>query len=522
MKDKYKLLMGIDIGTSSCKVAVFGLNGRPQVMISRSYATIYERAGWAEQNPEDWWRETCEAIKECLNEVNAEDIVGIGVDGQSWSCIPVDEEGRVLTNSPIWNDTRAAGICQELSERDIGAQMTELAGNPLGAGYTTGKLIWFKRERPEVFRQTAFFLQSNSFIVHRLTGIFSQDVSQCYGIHVYNIASGSVEKEVCMAAGIDDRKLPPVYECDDIVGQVTETASKITGLKPGTLVVAGGLDAACGALGVGVCRPGETQEQGGQAGGMSICLDQPRTEPRLILSRHVTGKFWLLQGGTIAGGAAVNWLAKTLGECEDSNAALGIPHLKRMNQLVKQEAAGSGGLVFLPYLSGERSPLWDVKACGMFFGIDFSTTRGQFYRAVMEGTAFALHHNLQVAAAAGVAVSSLNAMGGATASDIWMQIKADITGLPIQTFESGNYASALGAALLAGVGAGCWDNFADACSDTVRIQKQYFPNQCNQLIYQETFGLYQELYQQTSSSMKKRWELKNRAGKFRAYWERGE
>jgi xylulokinase len=514
MRDKNKLLMGIDIGTSSCKVAIFGLDGIPQAMVNRNYDTIYEKPGWAEQNPEDWWRETCEAIKECLKEVNAENIVGIGVDGQSWSCVPVDEDGTVLANNPIWTDTRADMICQELSRSNVGQQMMEISGNPLGAGYTTGKLIWFSRERPEVFRKTAFFLQSNSFIVYRLTMVFSQDKSQCYGIHVYNITTGRMEKEICDAAKIDYRKLPPLYECKDIVGKVTEEAARLTGLKPGTPVVAGGLDAACGALGVGVCHPGDTQEQGGQAGGMSICLEHPQKEKRLILSNHVVDGYWLLQGGTIAGGAAMNWLAKTLGEYEKLSAEqLGIPHLKRMDQLAEKELPGSGGMVFLPYLSGERSPLWDTNACGMFFGIDFSTTRGQFYRAVMEGTAFALHQNLQTAVSAGVNIKSLNAMGGATSSDIWMQIKADITGLPVQTFVSGHYASTLGAALLAGVGTGCWNSFEDACSDTVRIQKQYVPNEQNKLVYQKTYEIYKELYLQTKKTMKKQWEIKTRGSK---------
>lgn len=511
MSNDGKLLMGIDIGTSSCKVAVFDLNGIPRAMASRDYETFHERPGWAEQNPEDWWNKTCEAIRECLSEVNADNIAGIGVDGQSWSCVPVDMEGKVLFNSPIWTDTRASGICKELSECTLGQQMAELSGNPLGAGYTTGKLIWFRKERPDIYNKTAYFLQSNSFIVYRLTGIVSQDISQCYGIHAYDIVSGKLNIELCTAAGIDYKKLPPVYECKDIVGKVTDEAARLTGLKPGTPVVAGGLDAACGALGVGVSSPGDTQEQGGQAGGMSICLKQPHKDKRLILSRHVAGKQWLLQGGTIAGGAAMKWLADTIGLGEKVIARqLGTSHLKRIDQLAEDEPPGSGGLIFLPYLSGERSPLWDPNACGMFFGIDFSTTRGQFYRAVMEGTAFALLHNLNTAAHSGAEINAMNAMGGASLSSVWMQIKADITGLPFYTYESGNYASTLGAALLAGVGTGCWTNFEDACKNTVRIKEKYIPNEHNRLIYQKNYELYLELYEQTKSSMKKRWELKNK------------
>jgi len=509
MSSKEKLLMGIDIGTSSCKVAVFGLDGIPRAMASRDYETIHDRPGWAEQNPDDWWMACCEAIKECLAVVNSENIVGIGVDGQSWSCIPVDENGNVLANTPIWTDTRTNEICRELSDSDTGKKLVEISGNPLGAGYTTGKIIWFYREKPDIYNKTAFFLQSNSFIVYRLTGIVSQDICQCYGIHTYDVATGKLDKELCKAAGIDYGKLPPVYECKDVVGVVTEEAASLTGLKPGTPVVAGGLDAACGALGVGVCSPGDTQEQGGQAGGMSICLDQPYKEKNLILSRHVVDGCWLLQGGTIAGGAAMKWLADSIGEAEKLIARqLSVSHLERLDQLAQSAPPGSGGLIFLPYLSGERSPLWDPNACGMFFGIDFSTTRGQFYRAVMEGTAFALLHNLKTAASAGAEIKALNAMGGATRSDIWMQIKADVTGMPIQTFESGNYASTLGAALLAGVGTGCWSGFEEACRDTVRIKKAYIPNDKNKSIYQKTFELYLELYEQTKTSMKKRWELK--------------
>ena len=308
-------LLGIDIGTSACKVAVFDEDGKVLAQANRPYRVYYPQNGWAEQNPEEWWEAICDAVREALSEesVSAEQIKGIGVDGQSWSAIPVDENGSVLHNTPIWMDTRARHLCEKV-KKEIGAdEIFRVAGNDFLPSYVTPKLLWFKEERPEVFQKTHKFLQSNSYIVMKLTGEMSQEYSQCYGIHFFHMEKPSYDMALAEKMGLSPDMMPKLYGCDEIVGSVTEEAAKKTGLKAGTPVVAGGLDAACGALGAGVYRPGETQEQGGQAGGMSICTDKALSHKALILGTHVVPGLWLLQGGTVGGGGALKWFRQELG-----------------------------------------------------------------------------------------------------------------------------------------------------------------------------------------------------------------
>jgi xylulokinase len=273
------------------------------------------------------------------------------------------------------------------------------------------------------------------------------------------------------------------------------------GLCEGIPVVAGGLDAACGTLGAGVYRPGQTQEQGGQAGGMSICLDRPISDKALILSPHVIPDLWLFQGGTVGGGGSLRWLAKELGEPEkflaDQN---GASQFKLLDNLASTVPAGSDGVIFLPYLSGERSPIWDSNAKGVFFGLSFDKTRAHFFRSLLEGAAYALEHNLQTAEKAGVTVDVMYAMGGAANSHLWTQIKADVTGKTIRVPNSDN-ASTLGAAILAGVGTGVYESFEEAVKKTIQIKHEYVPNMENHAMYQKYFKIYLEIYEQLKDVM---------------------
>ena len=284
-----KLLLGIDIGTSACKVAVFDEEGRVLAQASRDYPVYYPKSGWAEQDPEEWWDAICRGIRSVLEaeEVSAEEICGIGVDGQSWSAIPVDREGRVLDRTPIWMDTRAREICGRIKKEAFADEIFEAAGNEFLPSYSTPKMLWFKQERPDIFHKTYRFLQSNSYIAYRLTDRMSQDYSQGYGIHFFDMNRLTYREELANKLGLTQELVPPLSGCDEIIGEVTEEAAKITGLRAGTPVVAGGLDAACGTLGAGVYQAGQTQEQGGQAGGMSICTDRALAHRKLILGTHV-------------------------------------------------------------------------------------------------------------------------------------------------------------------------------------------------------------------------------------------
>lgn len=260
--------------------------------------------------------------------------------------------------------------------------------------------------------------------------------------------------------GIEPGLLPDIVPCHAPVGNVTAQAAALTGLRIGTPVVAGGLDAACGTLGAGVVQAGQTQEQGGQAGGMSLCMDTCRMDPALILGAHVVPELWLLQGGTVGGGGAMNWFEREFGAEERALARKnGTNSFVELDRQAERIPAGSEGMVFLPYLAGERSPIWNAQAKGVFYGASFATGRTHFARAVMEGVAYSLRHNLEVAEKAGAKAGVLRAMGGAANSRLWTQIKADVTGKTIEV-PSSDTATALGAAILAGMGTGVYESFA--------------------------------------------------------------
>ena len=499
------MLLAIDIGTSACKIAIFYSDGRIAAESSKSYQTYYPAPGWVEQDPNEWWDEICVGIRECLEKggIKPSKIAAVGIDGQSWSCIPIDREGNVLCRTPIWMDTRSLDVCEQ-ANREIGAgRIFQLSGNPLQPFYTTPKILWFKKHRADLYEDAFQFLQSNSFIGYRLTGVISQDFSQSYSLHVFDIEKRRYSDDMCKALGIDRDKLPEICDCHQVIGTVTKEAAARTGLCEGIPVIAGGLDAACGALGAGVRCPGQTQEQGGQAGGMSICLDRPVKNDALILGLHVVPGLWLLQGGSVGGGGCLRWLARELGSPEELAAEeTGKSQFELLDELAAAVPAGSDGVIFLPYLEGERSPIWDPDAKGVFFGLGYDKTRAHFFRSLLEGVAYALEHNLETAEASGVHVDELWSVGGAANSRLWMQIKADVTGKRIVVPES-DHATTLGAAILGGMGVGVYSSFEEAVSKTIHHRRSFEPDPERHEKYMKYYEIYLEIYRQLKSTMKK-------------------
>ena len=501
---KKEYLLGIDIGTSACKVALFDKSGDVIGTADEEYPVYYPKPGWAEQNPDEWWQAVCVALKKLIadSKVTSDKIAGIGIDGQSWSAIPIDIEGAVLGNTPIWMDTRAADICTQLNKRIGEDNVFSLTGNSLQPSYTTAKILWYEKYQPEMYSKIFKILQSNSYIGYKLTGVISQDISQGYGIHCFDMRKGIWDLDMCEQLGIPSSFLPELYPCHEVIGGVTKEASKASGLAVGTPVVAGGLDAACGTLGAGVIHPGETQEQGGQAGGMSICLDEYKADPRLIMGYHVVPNCWLLQGGTTGGGGVMRWLEQELGDYERlTGENLRKSSLEIFNEIAGEVAPGSDGLVFLPYMAGERSPIWDPSAKGVYFGLDFKKTKGHLIRSAMEGVAFSLKHNIEVAKEIGAKVEVLRAMGGSANSLLWTQIKSDVTGLPI-VVPSSDTATTLGAAILAGVGVGMYDSFEEAVKLTVKEKRQHQPGVELGKVYEKNYKVYIGLYDKLKKLMK--------------------
>lgn len=500
-----ELLLGIDIGTSGCKIALFSRDGSVVCSETEEYGIYYPEPGYVEQDPVEWWDALCRGTKNLMqkNSIDPSDIIGVGVDGQGWAAIAVDEYGEVMTRNPIWMDTRSKQICRQLNAAVGEDKIFAVSGNPLKSQYTTGKIIWYKQNKPAVYKRINKILQSNSYIVYRMTGVMSQDVSQGYGLHCFDIRKRCWDFDMCKQLGINPDLLPDIAASHEVVGRVTQNAAKCMGLKAGTPVVAGGLDAACGTLGAGVIQPGQTQEQGGQAGGMSICLKDLCADPRLILGFHVVPDRWLLQGGSTGGGGAMHWFHQHFGYEERQKAKeTRSSSLALMDRLAETVPAGSDGLLFLPYMAGERSPIWDEKAKGVFYGLDYSKTKAHMTRAVMEGVVYSLLHNIEVAASAGAQVSTMRAMGGAANSVFWTQMKADITGKRIEVPAS-DTATTLGAALLAGVGVGAYSDFEEAVTQTVKVRRIHQPSDAHKEAYDIGYDTYLELYSSLKELMAK-------------------
>lgn len=490
-------ILGIDIGTSSCKVDAFRPDGTTAASASASYEVICPAPGVSEQRPDDWWNGVCAAIHELIEKggINPEKIAVIGLDGQSWSAIAIDGDGKVLCNTPIWTDMRSTKQCEWALQRISADEFFESCGNPVSPSYAMPKVLWYRDNLPDVYRRADKILQSNAFIAYRLTGAIVQDVCQGYGFQCFDMRRGIWNEAIVSELEIRRSLLPEFVECDQIVGKVNREAAIQTGLCEGIPVVIGGLDAACGSLGAGVYKAGQTQEQGGQAGGMSICTDEMVADKRLILSRHVIPGKFLLQGGTVGGSGALRWMSEQLCAAEQLKADQnGTGVFIEMSSAAETVEAGSNGMIFLPYMSGERSPIWNPKAEGVFYGVDFSKTRAHMIRAVMEGVAYSLRHNCEIAAEAGATIGRMFSMGGASNSMVWTQIKADVTGYPIDVPATGS-ATTLGAAILAGVSAGIYNDYESAVNQCISFKRSHTPDaDVKKTVYDGAYERYLDIY----------------------------
>ena len=485
-------LLGIDVGTSAVKAAVFDTEGNPVADALESYKTYYPAPGFAEQDPEDWWAAVCRAVRSLAGKVNIGEIAAVGIDGQGWAAVAVDGDGNPLCRTPIWTDTRSVRECDEIRSVMSEDEWFGICGNPIQPGYSLPKVLWYKNNNPQILSKAEYILQSNSFIGLRLTGKASQDVSQGYAYHFFNMENRCWDEAAISAFGLSSRLFPQPVPCREVIGSVGADAARATGLSEGIPVVAGGLDAACAALGVGAVIPGSTQEQSGQAGGMSICTDSSRSDPRLIMGCHTVPDMWLLQGGTTGGAGALRWLRSSV--CPELTYA-------QMDEAAASVPPGSEGLIFLPYLAGERSPLWNPDAKGVFFGLTFAHTRAHIIRSVLEGVAFSLRHNLETAEKAGAKVSVMRSAGGSSVSRVWTQIKSDVTGKPIEV-PGGNCSTVLGAAILAGTGAGIFGSEAEAAGKAVRPGRFHSPDSGKSEIYTKAYSRYLEIYERTKPVMK--------------------
>jgi len=493
-----RFILTVDVGTSGTKTSLWTEAGQLVAHASATYNLQRPKLLWAEIDGDTWWQAVCETIQSVLlqSKVAPADIAGIGVDGVGWTLIPVDRAGNPLQPAMIWLDRRAEQETRWLRSLPEADELINLDANPLDAAYITPKLLWLKKNYPDSFNSAHKFLEATGFIVSRFTGNFVCDTTQAYGYHFFDMRNEAWDQQAAEKIGIPVEKMPRLCHSAEVVGTVTEKAAEQTGLTSGIPVIAGCLDAAAGALGSGVIKPGQTNEQGGQAGGVGISLDHVLVEPRLIFSHHVIPGQYLLQAGTVGGGS-LSWFRDQFGHPEVNAANLiGQNPFELFSRQVEKSEPGANGLIFLPYMAGERTPLWSSIARGVFFGLSYSTRRADMLRAIMEGCAFAVYDNLQIAEEHGVLVDEFLGSGGAIQSAVWCQIKADIYGKPFiiaRRADGGEGGHGLGLFALAAYGVGLCKDIGACVSDLLPTRQVFETSTENHALYQELFGVYRSL-----------------------------
>lgn len=360
-------------------------------------------------------------------------------------------------------------------------------------------MFWLKTHEPQLLAQTSRFVQVNGYINYRLTGEFSLDSAHAALLQLRDYSTGEWYKPICEACGIEPGQFPEVKAAHGYHGEVSPRASEATGLRPGTRVMVGTVDSAAAALEAGAVKPGVAAEMTGTSTVLIMPNDAGLTEPAFIAMPHAIPGLHLLLGAMVASGASLRWFRDQLGEIEvQAGTRLKADPFDLLTEQAAQVSPGSRGVVFLPYMVGERSPLWHTNAKGVFFGLSLATPKAALIRAILEGTAFALHHNVEVARRAGIQLSQLRSVGGGTRSALWNQIKADVLGMPVCLPEA-SVGAAFGDAVLAGVGLGLYPDIRGALRDLVRLKTQFEPNLENHRKYQDIYRIFRRLYEHLRS-----------------------
>ncbi len=492
-------LLGIDIGTSGTKTVLFDDRGNTIASDLQEYPLYQPKVGWAEQDPEDWWRATYTSINNVVlkSGVNIADIKGVGLSGQMHGTVLLDKNNTVLRKAIIWCDQRSTQECEEITSIIGKERLIEITANPALTGFTASKVMWVKNNEPEIFSQIKKILLPKDYIRYKLTGEFATEVSDASGMQFMDIPKRQWSNEVLDKLGIEKSFLGKVYESQEVTGQVHSQAAKQTGLKEGTIVVGGAGDQAAAAVGNGIVRPGVISSTIGTSGVVFAYADKVSIDPkgRVHTFCHAVPNTWHIMGVTQGAGLSLKWFRDNFCIEEKRTAELlDIDPYVLMDQEAEKVAAGSNGVIYLPYLMGERTPHLDANARGVFFGLSAKHGKQEMLRSVLEGVVFSLRDCLEIIKEMGVDISEVRASGGGGKSKLWRQMQADIFGTNINTINSSE-GGALGVAILAGVGAGIYDNVAQACDATIEVRTTQGPDMILNEKYQKNYTIYKQLYQ---------------------------
>ena len=478
--------LGIDVSTTATKALLADAGGRV-VSIGRSeYGLETPKPLWSEQSPESWWRATVDAVRQALARagVAGASVRAVGLTGQMHGLVLLDYAGQVLRPAILWNDQRTQAECDEIRERVGRDRLISVTGNDALTGFTAPKILWVSRHEPEVFENIAHVLLPKDYIRYRLTGEYAVDKAGGSGTILFDLAARDWSSEIAQDLGIDESWLPPTFEGPAVTGGLTGEAADETGLAPGTPVVAGGGDQAANAVGVGAIFPGVIAMSLGTSGVVFASTDRPAIEPegRLHAFCHAVPDMWHLMGVMLSAAGSLRWFRDTV--------APGTSY-QSLDEAAALVRAGASGLLFAPYLSGERTPYPDPLARGAFVGLTLRHDIGHMARSVMEGVAFGLRDSVELIASM-TTLGEVRISGGGAQSGVWLQIIADVTGLPVRVVGTPEGA-ALGAALLAATGFGEFTTVAQASEAAVELGQPREPGS-DSAAYDEVYKLYRGMY----------------------------
>ena len=468
-------LLGIDVGTGGTRALIVDEAGHVISSATEEHEPFASpRIGWAEQNPEDWWRACGLAVRNALHKAGLDGsrIGCVGFSGQMHGAVMLDARDAVVRPALIWCDVRTEKQCRELTGKIGAERLIRLTCNPALPNFTLPKFLWVRENEPENWGRVRSVMLPKDYVRFRMTGKRTIDVADASGTLLLDVANRCWSREVMEETGIEERMLPRLYESQEICGKVTVAGASATGLKAGTPVVAGAGDQAAGATGMGIVAPGAVSATIGTSGVVFAATDRPALDSkgRLHTFCHAVPGRWHVMGVTQAAGLSLRWFRDRFGAGTED----GRDPYERLTEEAANIPAGSDGLLWAPYLMGERTPHLDPNARGALIGLTASHTRGHVIRAILEGVAFSLKDSFMLFAEMGVPVNRIRLGGGGARSPLWRQIQADVYGREVEIVEA-EEGAAYGAAILAGVGAGKWASVDVACDQVIRIAQVVKP-----------------------------------------------
>ncbi len=481
-------LIGIDVGTSGVKALAVDHHGRILAARSKSYPLSAPKPGWAEQDPELWWRASCAVLKGLCADKALKNgrAAGVGISGQMHSSVFLDSQGAVIRPALLWCDGRTTAECNWITAKIGEKNLKNWVSNPALEGFTLPKILWLKNHEPAAFRRLAKVLMPKDFLRLRLSNSLATDYSDASGTLMLDVKRRRWSADVMKACGLGLSLLPELGESSEVLGRVSREASRLCGLPEGTPIVGGGADNACGAVGVGAVAPGSVVASWGTSGTVLAPTAAPKVDPKMRVHTFcsaVPGQ-WYVMGVMLCAGGAFAWYRDQLAGSEDPLS---------LNREAEAIAPGAAGLTFLPYLQGERTPHRDAKARGVLAGMTLSHSRAHVTRAVLEGICFGLRDSVEILRGLDLPLKNILLTGGGAKSPMLRAMQADIFGVGVSTVDK-EEGPAFGAGLLAGVGVGVYKTVAEACASTLRISKPLRPDAKKHQAYAGPYYRYRSLY----------------------------